>query len=160
MLVLSPRTKCAQLGVVGPAARAAGVALDARVDSPRLSYRDFSPAVPSPATGDVAGRMDVRAMELEVTLGLLDELLAEGVEPAGHCRGCRPNPWVWRASRVRAEKRSASWKPPTTASRVFTSAPASYANWPALARAAAGEILPDFPLINKSFELCYSCCDR
>ncbi len=36
----------------------------------------------------------------------------------------------------------------------------SYANWPALAAACAGAILPDFPLINKSFELCYACVDR
>jgi Ni,Fe-hydrogenase III large subunit len=36
----------------------------------------------------------------------------------------------------------------------------SYANWPALAHATAGNLLPDFPLINKSFELCYACVDR
>ena len=26
--------------------------------------------------------------------------------------------------------------------------------------AVAGNLLPDFPLINKSFELCYACVDR
>ena len=36
----------------------------------------------------------------------------------------------------------------------------SYANWPVLAHAAADNLLPDFPLINKSFELCYACVDR
>jgi Ni,Fe-hydrogenase III large subunit len=36
----------------------------------------------------------------------------------------------------------------------------SYANWPLVARAATGNLLPDFPLINKSFELCYACADR
>jgi Ni,Fe-hydrogenase III large subunit len=36
----------------------------------------------------------------------------------------------------------------------------SYANWPAVAFAAGGNLLPDFPLINKSFELCYACVDR
>ena len=36
----------------------------------------------------------------------------------------------------------------------------SYANWPAVAHAAADNLLPDFPLINKSFELCYACVDR
>ncbi len=36
----------------------------------------------------------------------------------------------------------------------------SYANWPAVAHAAADNLLPDFPLINKSFELCYACADR
>jgi Ni,Fe-hydrogenase III large subunit len=36
----------------------------------------------------------------------------------------------------------------------------SYANWPVVAHAGAGNLLPDFPLINKSFELCYACADR
>jgi Ni,Fe-hydrogenase III large subunit len=36
----------------------------------------------------------------------------------------------------------------------------SYANWPVLAQTVVGELLPDFPLINKSFELCYACADR
>ena len=37
---------------------------------------------------------------------------------------------------------------------------ASYPNWPALTLAVQGDIIPDFPLINKSFELCYACIDR
>ena len=36
----------------------------------------------------------------------------------------------------------------------------SYANWPVVAHAATDNLLPDFPLINKSFELCYACADR
>ncbi len=36
----------------------------------------------------------------------------------------------------------------------------SYANWPVLAHAVPGNLVPDFPLINKSFELCYACVDR
>jgi len=36
----------------------------------------------------------------------------------------------------------------------------SYANWPVVAYAAVDNLLPDFPLINKSFELCYACADR
>ena len=36
----------------------------------------------------------------------------------------------------------------------------SYANWPSVAHATVGNLLPDFPLINKSFELCYACADR
>jgi DNA mismatch repair protein MutS len=37
---------------------------------------------------------------------------------------------------------------------------ASYANWPVVAAALPGNLVPDFPLINKSFELCYACLDR
>ena len=36
----------------------------------------------------------------------------------------------------------------------------SYANWPSVAFAGVDNLLPDFPLINKSFELCYACVDR
>ncbi len=35
----------------------------------------------------------------------------------------------------------------------------SYHNWPAVALAAETAIVPDFPLVNKSFEFCYSCPD-
>ena len=37
---------------------------------------------------------------------------------------------------------------------------ASHANWPAVAIAVLDNIVPDFPLINKSFNLCYACADR
>jgi Ni,Fe-hydrogenase III large subunit len=37
---------------------------------------------------------------------------------------------------------------------------ASFANWPLLMTAVPGNLIGDFPLINKSFELCYACCDR
>jgi Ni,Fe-hydrogenase III large subunit len=37
---------------------------------------------------------------------------------------------------------------------------AAYANWPLVTRAVVENVVPDFPLINKSFELCYACCDR
>ena len=36
----------------------------------------------------------------------------------------------------------------------------SCANWPVLVRVVPGNLMPDFPLINKSFELCYACADR
>ena len=35
-----------------------------------------------------------------------------------------------------------------------------HANWPALASVVPGNLVPDFPIINKSFELCYACTDR
>jgi Ni,Fe-hydrogenase III large subunit len=37
---------------------------------------------------------------------------------------------------------------------------ASFRNWPAVLRAMEGNIVPDFPLVNKSFNLCYACVDR
>jgi Ni,Fe-hydrogenase III large subunit len=37
---------------------------------------------------------------------------------------------------------------------------ASFCNWPVVPTTVPGNMVPDFPLINKSFELCYSCLDR
>ena len=36
----------------------------------------------------------------------------------------------------------------------------SFQNWPAMPFAVAGNIIADFPVINKSFNLSYSGCDR
>jgi Ni,Fe-hydrogenase III large subunit len=43
--------------------------------------------------------------------------------------------------------------------RVKVSDP-SFLNWPGLAHAVPGNIIPDFPVINKSFNLSYSGNDR
>ena len=72
----------------------------------------------------------------------------------------RRTPSGWRAWRARAVRRSAFWKPRTAASRGSTCARPRSPTGPPWPRAAAGAILTDFPVINKSFELCYSCCDR
>jgi Ni,Fe-hydrogenase III large subunit len=37
---------------------------------------------------------------------------------------------------------------------------ASYRNWPSVAHATIANIVPDAPLVNKSFNLCYACADR
>jgi Ni,Fe-hydrogenase III large subunit len=156
--VLSP-DDVRRLGVVGPAARAAGFAIDVRVESPRLAYQGFSPAVAHSASGDVASRMNVRALEVEVTLDLLDELLGEGVRSAGTTSVSLESVGVASVESPRGETVCILEADDGRVSRLHLRS-ASFANWPAVARATAGNLLPDFPLINKSFELCYSCCDR
>ncbi|MDQ1288289.1 MAG: hypothetical protein QG622_1854 [Actinomycetota bacterium] len=169
------------LGTTGPAARAAGLAEDVRAASPGLSYPGFEAVVPTRADGDVRARFEQRSLELEQSFGLLlglldgplESALAEPGAPSRQIgiglvespRG-RTSCVVERAgaraagsdgSRERSrdgsrddEHRIARWRLRT----------GSYANWPSVAFAAAGNLLPDFPLINKSFELCYSCVDR
>ena len=74
-----------RLGTVGPAARAAGVARDLRSESPLLFYDGFKPAMlPEPASGDVAARANIRALELEDTFDLLDSLLKHSLGSGGH----------------------------------------------------------------------------
>jgi Ni,Fe-hydrogenase III large subunit len=152
-----------RLGAVGPAARAAGLHTDARATSPRLAYEDFMPAAPREPTGDVAARLDIRAAELEATYELLDDLLAAPVTPGGTTRIAEPS--AVATSIVESPRGATLAAVELQPGRLDRAArvhlrTGSYANWPALAHATAGNLLPDFPLINKSFELCYACVDR
>jgi Ni,Fe-hydrogenase III large subunit len=149
-----------RLGAVGPAARAAGLRRDVRSHSPRLAYEDFHPVDPPVLAGDVAGRMTVRAWELEQALDLLDELLDQPIQP-GHARTATEGAslGVGRVESPRGETVCLVERDEDRL-RALHLRTGSYANWPVLAHAVAGNLLPDFPLINKSFELCYACVDR
>jgi Ni,Fe-hydrogenase III large subunit len=155
-----PRDEALRLGTVGPAARASGVRRDARLDSPRLWYAGFQSVAPPEPAGDVAARAEVRALEVAQTLGLLDEALAARVGAAGtEPRGTAEGHGVGRVEGPRGETVCAVELDGGRVRRVHLRT-ASYAGWPSVARAARGQILPEFPLINKSFELCYACVDR
>ncbi|MBS1888371.1 MAG: NADH-quinone oxidoreductase subunit C [Actinobacteria bacterium] len=151
----------AALGAVGPAARAAGIGVDCRGSSPGLWYGSgFVAAAPPRASGDVEARLEVRGVELVATLELLRELLDEPVGP-GRSRPVAADPrGVARVESPRGETVCAVEVDPAGRLSRLHLRTGSYANWPALAHATAGNLLPDFPLINKSFELCYACADR
>jgi Ni,Fe-hydrogenase III large subunit len=151
----------AALGAVGPTARAAGVRRDVRAErDPRLWYGELVPAQPSTASGDVAARAEIRAIELAQTFELLDELLARPPGDAGVRSVRDPHPiGVGRVESPRGETACVVEAAAGTLRRLHLRT-GSYANWPALAHVVPGNLLPDFPLINKSFELCYACADR
>ena len=153
-----------QLGAVGVAARASGLSADLRRDRPADGYAELDVPLVTAAAGDVAARFHVRAQEAAVSAALVRDLadrLPEGPirAPLGHppeigastvvgAEGPRGASWIWlmagRDARVeRLHLRSAS-----------------FANWPVVVAAVPGNLVPDFPLINKSFELCYACTDR
>ena len=148
------------LGVVGTAARAAGVAEDVRTTSPRLTYDGFEVAALRRQAGDVQARLEQRALELLPCLDLLDGLLAGPVHPVSAVpRGEGSSMGVGRVESPRGATTCVVERDGDRVGRVRLRT-GSYANWPAVAHAAAGNLLPDFPLINKSFELCYACVDR
>jgi Ni,Fe-hydrogenase III large subunit len=162
--------KAARFGAVGPAARAAGVREDVRTHSPQLAYDGFGPAVLPPSAGpvgDVSARLRLRAVELDASFDLLDERLvqplAQGAILATSAADTeRPCGARFGAGRVESPRGATTCVVELTGdviARVHLRT-GSYANWPALAHATAGNLLPDFPLINKSFELCYACVDR
>jgi Ni,Fe-hydrogenase III large subunit len=154
------REDAVAFGASGPAARASGVREDVREDSPRLHYDGFVPAQLPAATGDVQARLRLRAAELETTFELLDALLGGPVE-AGATAPTQEAAEVG-IGRVESPRGATTCAVTLRHGRVarLHLRTGSYANWPALVHASAGSLLADFPLINKSFELCYACVDR
>ncbi len=151
----------AALGAVGPAARASGVRRDARADGdPRLLYAGFQPAQPASATGDVAARAELRAVEIQQSCDILDELLTRPLGDPGARARSAPQPiGAGRVESPRGETVCVLEAADGAVRRLHLRT-GSYANWPVLAHTVPGNLLPDFPLINKSFELCYACADR
>jgi Ni,Fe-hydrogenase III large subunit len=149
-----------RLGAVGPAARASGLRDDVRCWSPELAYEDFQPAVLASPDGDVGARLRLRAGELETTYDLLEDLLTQAFGAGTASGGEEAGPiGIGRVESPRGATMCAVELAGRRVARVHLRT-GSYANWPALAHAVAGNLLPDFPLINKSFELCYACVDR
>jgi Ni,Fe-hydrogenase III large subunit len=152
------------LGALGVAARAAGIDHDLRRDAPYAAYGELEVPVVHLATGDVHARFDVRAQETKTSLQLLGEVLDR--LPEGPVRvplGASPVPGSVAISGVEGP-RGASWLwlragAVGVVDRVRLRS-ASFANWPVVAASVTGDLVPDFPLINKSFELCYACTDR
>lgn len=158
-----PLQAALDLGVVGVAARASGVDADVRRDFPYAAYRNFSFQVPLYTKGDVTARLRVRADEAVQSMDIIGQLL-NGL-PDGKLKSELHSVEPYKAAFSVTESPRGSnlhWLMAgenDTIYRYFVRS-ASYPNWPALTVAVPGNIIPDFPLINKSFELCYACLDR
>jgi Ni,Fe-hydrogenase III large subunit/Ni,Fe-hydrogenase III component G len=155
------------LGVTGVAARASGIDRDARRDHPHGAYAGAGAPAVAVATetgGDVHARLNVRAAEARESMRLVGALL-DGM-PSGPILAAMPGalpPWGVGLAAIESPRgASVHWLRSDAAGRVdrYHLRSASYANWPAVPLAAQSAIIPDFPLVNKSFELCYSCTDR
>jgi Ni,Fe-hydrogenase III large subunit len=152
------------LGIVGIAARASGLDLDARRDQPHDAYSALRFQVPVEEGGDVRARLMVRAREVEQSLSILRQALGE--LPEGPASTPLPDAlpasasalgWAeaWRGECLHWVRTDGHGR----LDRVKVTDPSSK-NWPGLVQAVPGNILPDFPVINKSFNLSYSGNDR
>jgi Ni,Fe-hydrogenase III large subunit len=148
-----------RLGLTGLAARASGIAQDLRADFGLEPYRALGCKACVRPEGDVAARVAVRFDEVLDSLRLIREICARlpmgGVVadvPLPDARGVGLG-WVegWRGEILVALELG-------PAGRVLRCHPhdPSWQNWPVLEHAVIGNIVPDFPLINKSFNLSYS----
>jgi Ni,Fe-hydrogenase III large subunit len=146
-------------GVCGPVGRASGRKIDVRIDHPYAPYHEVQVRMVSDDRGDVAARTAVRFNEIYESTRLIRTLLADlpggdiisRVEYSGS-PSCGVG-WIegWRGDVFIALATGADG----TISRCHCHDP-SWQNWPALEHAIIGNIVPDFPLINKSFNLNYA----
>lgn len=148
-----------QFNLTGMAARASGVGSDLRADFGGIPYEALQVRKAQAADGDVAARVAVRFAEVYESLRLIRKIAQE--LPAGPTLAAlaQPQPrscgagWIeaWRGEvlvTIETDERG-------LIRRAHCHDP-SWQNWPALEFAVIGNIVPDFPLINKSFNLSYS----
>jgi Ni,Fe-hydrogenase III large subunit/Ni,Fe-hydrogenase III component G len=146
-------------GVLGFVARASGLDIDARRDHPFAAYGELSFRVPVFDSGDVKARTLVRVQEARESVKLIEQAV-EGL-PAGPL-GSRLGPlpafqpafalvegWRGRIVHWLMADRSGQLE------RVKILDP-SFLNWRPLSYALLKNIVPDFPLCNKSFNQSYS----
>jgi Ni,Fe-hydrogenase III large subunit len=160
--VLKPEV-AANLGIVGIAGRASGFDHDLRRDFPHAFYDQAQFTVPVFSEGDVRRRMIVRREEIFQSLGILRQVLAKlpagpiaapmgevppGRVALGYVEGWRGEIFHWIRTAPGNRLARCKIKDP------------SLQNWPALTEAILGNIIPDFPVVNKSFNLSYSGTDR
>lgn len=148
-----------KLNAAGLAARASGIPHDLRVDFPWPPYDELDVRVSTQAAGDVAARVAVRFDELLESLRVCRVLLANLSE--GDIRSTIPDaePGLlgvgviegWRGPVLIALETGSNG----SIRRCHPHDP-SWQNWPLLEYGILGNLVPDFPLINKSFNLSYS----
>ena len=148
-----------RLGLTGLAGRASGQAWDARAQFPVAPYDALGVKPAAHLRGDVLARADVRFVEVFESMRLIRAMLKQ--LPAGTLRipllpatdGAEGMGWVegWRGEVIVSVRIGAN----DTLDRVHPH-DCSWQNWPLLEVGVLGNIVPDFPLINKSFNLSYS----
>ncbi|MCC7412399.1 MAG: NADH-quinone oxidoreductase subunit C [Gammaproteobacteria bacterium] len=147
------------LGAVGYVGRASGQTFDLRRDAPYPPYDRLDVPVPGYRAGDVAARAKVRAEETLVSLQLVRKLvegLPDGPIAVELPRGGRAGEGLglvegWRGEIITYVRLDARGR----VQRFFPRDP-SWLNWPALELLIQGNIVPDFPVCNKSVNGSYS----
>lgn len=158
-----PPQKAREMGVVGVAGRASGQEVDVRRDHPFDAYNGLDIRVPVFTQGDVLHRMRVRIEEVRESVRLIRAVASE--LPSGSASSPIPELPAGRTALAAVE----GWRGEILywirtgadgrLERCRVKDP-SLNNWPALPEAIQGNIIPDFPVINKSFNLSYSGTDR
>jgi Ni,Fe-hydrogenase III large subunit len=149
------------LAVVGPVARASGVNFDVRRDHPYGGYGQRQIEVPVTHYGDVMARARIRIAEATVSARLIEQA-ARFLPDGGALAPVASRGDIQGFSAVESPRGELCYwieARDGQLTRCHVKSP-SFQNWPAMPFAVAGNIIADFPLINKSFNLSYSGSDR
>ena len=151
--------KARDLCMVGFVARASGLNLDCRIHYPFPPYDRISVTIPVLVSGDVHARAWVRVEEIRDSMRIIREILKSlpGGEIAVPCSAPMPDKSGFAAVE--------GWRgeilywvqsgPKGEISRCMVRDPSSV-NWLGLEQCIHGNIVPDFPVCNKSFNQSYS----
>jgi Ni,Fe-hydrogenase III large subunit/Ni,Fe-hydrogenase III component G len=154
-----PLDAATALGALGIAARGSGLDRDARRDHPHGAYAKYPVNVVIKHHGDVRSRYSVRIGEIKESLKLLEKIVAE--LPAGEIFGemqIQDGFALGVSESWRGEVLCALQIKNGVIERCFPRDP-SFCNWALFGIMGPGNIVPDFPLINKSLNLSYSGTD-
>lgn len=151
------------IGVVGPMARASGIARDVRVDSPYAGYSMFPVNIVIDEAGDLEARFVVRLKELYESYRLIRAIvdnLPAGDLTARMPRKIKEGETISRVEAPRGEafyfiKSNGGEKP----ERVKVRTP-SLCNFTSVLATAPGHQLADMPMILAGIDPCFSCNDR
>jgi Ni,Fe-hydrogenase III large subunit len=157
--VLSERTAWDH-GVIGVVGRASGIDQDVRRDRPFAAYDELAVKVASYRYGDVRARLRVRMDEIHESIRLIRDIrnqIPQG--PLVAASDYQPHSGEWALSAVEGWRGEILYFVMAGENgrihRCKVRDP-SFVNWPAIQWAVVGNIIPDFPLINKSFNLSYA----
>ena len=147
------------LNITGPAARGSGGRVDVRVNHPYGIYDRFVPMLKPLKDGDVLSRFTIKAAEIMNSIDLIGQVI--GAVPEGPVMNDLPIRDGYSLSLVesaRGQNLCWVWIRDGTVNR-YKVRTASYCNWLALEHAVPGNIIADFPVINKSLNLSYAGTD-
>jgi Ni,Fe-hydrogenase III large subunit len=151
--------KARELCAVGIVARASGLNIDCRLQNPFPPYDRIGVNVPVLIYGDVNARVYVRIKEVRESIRIIREILE--TLPGGRISvDCGiPAPDTSGFSAIEGWRGEIVYwlqaGPNGEVNRCMVRDPSSV-NWLGLEQAVLGNIVPDFPLCNKSFNQSYS----
>jgi Ni,Fe-hydrogenase III large subunit len=147
-------------GMVGFVGRASGMDQDVRRDHPFAAYDELAVNVVCYRYGDVRARLRVRMDEIHESIHLIRDIHTRIPQsPLVAIPDHQPSPGEWALSAVEGWRGEILYfvmaGDDGRIHRCKVRDP-SFVNWPAIQLAVVGNIIPDFPLINKSFNLSYA----